>query len=228
MIVFDRDGNFLRSWGEGVFPRAHGVYVAPDETLWLTDDGDHTVRQCTLEGKVLLTLGTSGKPAPYMSGEPFHRCTHTAMSPNGDIYVSDGYGNARGPQIRAGRQAAAVLGRARHRPRRVQHRAQHHLRCRRLGLCRRPRKSSRPGVRRQRQIRNAVEQPAPPLRSVHAARQMPDLLHRRTGSGAAGQPRCAEPRPARHHRRQHRQAPLPTGWAWGRALVSTSSWRRTA
>jgi hypothetical protein len=63
--------------------------------LWLTDDGDHTVRQCTLDGKVLLTLGISGKPSPYMSGEPFHRCTHTAMAPNGDFYVSDGYGNAR-------------------------------------------------------------------------------------------------------------------------------------
>jgi hypothetical protein len=73
MIVFDRDGNFLRSWGEGVFPRAHGVFVAPDETLWLTDDADHTVRQCTLDGKILLTLGVPGKPAPYMSGEPFHR-----------------------------------------------------------------------------------------------------------------------------------------------------------
>ena len=95
MIVFDRDGNFLRSWGEGVFPRAHGVFMAPDDTIWLTDDGDHTVRQCTLEGKVLLTLGIPGKPAPYMSGEPFHRCTHTAMSPQGDIYVSDGYGNSR-------------------------------------------------------------------------------------------------------------------------------------
>jgi hypothetical protein len=36
-----------------------------------------------------------GKPAPFMSGEPFHRCTHTALSPKGEIYVSDGYGNAR-------------------------------------------------------------------------------------------------------------------------------------
>src|SRR6266436_3106926 len=44
MVVLDRDGNFLRSWGEGLFPRAHGVHMAPDETLWLTDDGDHTVR----------------------------------------------------------------------------------------------------------------------------------------------------------------------------------------
>src|SRR5262249_62002907 len=68
MIVFDRDGNFLRSFGEGMFPRAHGVFMAPDDTIWLTDDGDHTVRQCTLEGKVLLTLGISGKPAPFMSG----------------------------------------------------------------------------------------------------------------------------------------------------------------
>jgi len=95
MMVFDRDGNFLRAWGEGLFPRAHGVYMAPDDTIWLTDDGDHTVRQCTLDGKVLLTLGIPGKPTPYMSGEPFHRCTHTAMAPNGDFFVSDGYGNSR-------------------------------------------------------------------------------------------------------------------------------------
>ena len=96
MCVFDRDGNFLRSWGEGVFVRPHGVHMAPDETLWLTDDGDHTVRHCTLDGKVLLTIGISGKPAPYMSGEPFHRCTHTALSPQGDyLYISDGYGNSR-------------------------------------------------------------------------------------------------------------------------------------
>jgi DNA-binding beta-propeller fold protein YncE len=95
MIVFDRDGNFLRSWGEGVFNRAHGLHIGPDESLYCTDDGDHSVRKCTLEGKVLLTIGIPGKAAPYMSGEPFHRCTHTALSPRGDIYVSDGYGNSR-------------------------------------------------------------------------------------------------------------------------------------
>ena len=95
MMVFDRDGHFLRSWGEGLFPRAHGTHFAPDGTLYLTDDGDHTVRQCTLDGKVLMTLGIPGQPSPYMSQEPFHRCTHTALSPSGEIYVSDGYGNAR-------------------------------------------------------------------------------------------------------------------------------------
>ncbi|HEX9450639.1 MAG TPA: peptidyl-alpha-hydroxyglycine alpha-amidating lyase family protein [Burkholderiales bacterium] len=95
MMVFDRDGKFLRSWGEGVFNRAHGLHIGPDESLYCTDDGDHSVRKCTLEGNVLLTIGIPGKPSPYMSGEPFHRCTHTALSPRGDIYISDGYGNSR-------------------------------------------------------------------------------------------------------------------------------------
>jgi hypothetical protein len=47
VVVFDRDGNFPRSWGEGVFRRAHGVHMATDDTIWLTDDGDHAVRHCS-------------------------------------------------------------------------------------------------------------------------------------------------------------------------------------
>ena len=95
MIVFDREGNFLRSWGEGTFPRAHGIHIDRDDNLYLTDDGGHFVRKCTTEGKVLLELGVPGTPSAYMSGTPFHRCTHTALSPKGEIYVSDGYGNAK-------------------------------------------------------------------------------------------------------------------------------------
>jgi NHL repeat len=95
MTVFDRDGQFLRSWGEGVFKRPHGVHMGPDDTIYCTDDGDHTVRKYALDGRLLLTIGSSSQPAPFMSGLPFHRCTHTALAPNGDIYVSDGYGNAR-------------------------------------------------------------------------------------------------------------------------------------
>jgi len=95
VVVFDRMGNYLRSWGEGVFQRAHGIHMGPDDAIYLTDDGDHTVRKCTLDGKVLLTIGIPGDPQPFMSGEPFRRCTHTALSPHGEIYVSDGYGNAR-------------------------------------------------------------------------------------------------------------------------------------
>src|SRR5438270_1175203 len=95
MVVLNRDGSFIKSWGEGLFKRAHGLHIDADDNLYCTDDGDHTVRKCTPDGKVLLTIGIPGRPARFMSGEPFHRCTHTALSPNGEIYVSDGYGNAR-------------------------------------------------------------------------------------------------------------------------------------
>src|SRR5256885_1220010 len=94
MVVLNRDGSFIKSWGEGLFRRAHGLHIDRDDNLYCTDDGDHTVRKCTTDGKVLLTIGIPDKPAPYMSGVPFHRCTHTALSPKGEIYVSDGYGNA--------------------------------------------------------------------------------------------------------------------------------------
>ncbi len=95
MIVFDQDGVFLRAWGEGLFTSAHGLHIGPDGNLYCTDNGDHTVRKCTPWGEVLLTIGIPGRAAPYMGGEPFNRCTHTALSPRGDIYVADGYGNAR-------------------------------------------------------------------------------------------------------------------------------------
>jgi DNA-binding beta-propeller fold protein YncE len=94
VIVLDREGNVLRTWGHGVFKHAHGLHIAPDDTLYCTDDFDHTVRRCTADGKILLEIGVPGTPAGFMSGRPFHACTHTALSPRGDVYVSDGYGNA--------------------------------------------------------------------------------------------------------------------------------------
>ena len=95
MIVLDRDGAFLGSWGDGMFTRPHAATMAPDDTLWLVDDGDHTVRRCTLDGKVLQTIGTPNRPAPKWSGAPFNRPTHVALAGDGSLYITDGYGNTR-------------------------------------------------------------------------------------------------------------------------------------
>src|SRR4030088_3378517 len=95
MVVLDRQGSFITSWGEGLFNRAHGLHIDADDNLYCTDDGDHTGGRSCTAGKVRLSSGSPTNPAPFMSGEPFHRCTHTALSPKGEIYVSDGYGNAR-------------------------------------------------------------------------------------------------------------------------------------
>jgi hypothetical protein len=106
VIVFDRDGTFLGSWGEGVFARPHGVTIGPDDVVYCTDDLDHTVKKFTPEGRPLMTLGTSGCPSDTgatsidfrtirQSGLPFHFPTNLALASDGSLYVADGYGNAR-------------------------------------------------------------------------------------------------------------------------------------
>ena len=106
VMVFDRDGAFLSSWGEGLFARPHGLFIGPDDAVYCTDDLDHTVRKFSPDGRLLLTLGTSGRHSDTgatsmdyrtirYAGPPFHFPTNLALSPDGDIYISDGYGNAR-------------------------------------------------------------------------------------------------------------------------------------
>ena len=96
MIVFDREGAVLRSWGEGVFTRPHGVTIAPDDTVFCVDSADHSIRRFTADGQLLATLFAPNEPAPVMSGDPVNGPTRVAIDPrNGDILLSDGYGNAR-------------------------------------------------------------------------------------------------------------------------------------
>lgn len=106
VAVFDREGNFLYSWGEGVCSRPHGLFVGPDDSFYCLDDFDHTLRKCTTGGKVLMTLGEKGTPSDtgyqpgnYLSvkhgGRPFNRPTSVALSPEGALYVTDGYANCR-------------------------------------------------------------------------------------------------------------------------------------
>ena len=174
--------------------------MAPDDTIWLTDDGDHTVRQCTLEGKVLLTLGIPGKPAPYMSGEPFHRCTHTAMSPEGDIYVSDGYGNSRVHKYSPNGRLLLSWGAPGTDP--GEFNIAHNITCDADGwVYVADRENHRVQVfDGNGKYESAVEQSASAVRAVHAARQVPGLLHRRAGLGGVGQSQPAESWTARDDR----------------------------
>jgi len=96
MIVFDREGHFIAAWGEGLFVRPHGLTIGPDTALYCADDGGHCIYKCRPDGQVLMTVGTPRKPAPRRSGQPFNQPTKVAFDPKtGDIYIADGYGNAR-------------------------------------------------------------------------------------------------------------------------------------
>jgi sugar lactone lactonase YvrE len=107
IMVYDHAGKFLSSWGEGQFTyRTHGITIGPDGSVYCTDDGNHTVRKFTPQGKLLMTLGTMDTPSDTgydgkdtgtvaRPGGAFNRPTNLAVGPNGDLYVSDGYGNCR-------------------------------------------------------------------------------------------------------------------------------------
>jgi DNA-binding beta-propeller fold protein YncE len=124
VIEFDGAGNYLRSWGDGLFSFGKVVAIAPADRkgggsgysavygpagcdscgahavradsqghLWLVDACAHAVYKTNSQGKVLMTLGRKGTPGTGR-GE-FNLPTDVAFAPNGDVYVSDGYGSAR-------------------------------------------------------------------------------------------------------------------------------------
>ncbi|MGB1748975.1 MAG: peptidyl-alpha-hydroxyglycine alpha-amidating lyase family protein [Dehalococcoidia bacterium] len=96
MVVFNRDGDFVESWGQGQYIRPHGVHVAPDGDLLLVDDAGHSLRRTTSSGEIKLELGTHGEPSEWQQGSPFNRPTDAYISPvSGDMFVTDGYGNSR-------------------------------------------------------------------------------------------------------------------------------------
>lgn len=92
IIAFDKEGKYLRSWGEQEIVSSHGLRVDRDDNLWATDWQGHRVVKYDSQGKVLLALG-DGKPGA--SDHQFNQPTDVAFGPKGEFYVSDGYGNSR-------------------------------------------------------------------------------------------------------------------------------------
>ena len=97
VMVFEADGTYVFSFGQGVFSqRTHGIVIGPDDAVYCADDGTHTITKFTPNGELVMTLGERNQPAPKWSGQPFNRPTHAAVSPaSGSLFVSDGYGNSR-------------------------------------------------------------------------------------------------------------------------------------
>ena len=88
-----------------MFANPHGIHIGPDDRIYAADNFDHTVRIFTPDGQLLQTLGEQNKPADtgfvvgetpvQFGGGPFNRVTNVALSSTGELYVADGYGNAR-------------------------------------------------------------------------------------------------------------------------------------
>ncbi|MCH5598586.1 6-bladed beta-propeller [Niabella ginsengisoli] len=93
VIIYDKNGKYLSSWGTE-YPGAHGLTLFNEngkDVLFICDNKRHQVVKTTIDGKVLLTLDYPKETGQYTKPEEYVP-TETAIAPNGDIYVVDGYG----------------------------------------------------------------------------------------------------------------------------------------
>lgn len=111
IIIFDREGNYLSSWGAGLIAFAHAILLDPEDNVWLVDRNNHQVMKFTSDGKPLMTIGAKGfrsdtgvaqddlSSTAFQSvthgGDPFNMPAGIAFNPGGEIFIADGYANAR-------------------------------------------------------------------------------------------------------------------------------------
>ena len=105
VLVFDREGRYLDSWGDSAIADPHGFFIGPDDVVYLTDRDDHVALRFTLDGKPLGVLGNRGQPSDTGCEEdggrvvraagPFNKPTEMVVAPSGELYVTDGYRNSR-------------------------------------------------------------------------------------------------------------------------------------
>jgi hypothetical protein len=111
VVIFDREGNYLSSWGAGLFAFPHAIRADAHDNLWIVDRDHGQMFYFTSQGTLLRTIGTRGvrsdtgvDPANMSStayksvthgGGPFNLPTDIALTPAGEMFITDGYGNAR-------------------------------------------------------------------------------------------------------------------------------------
>ncbi|MDF1514129.1 MAG: peptidyl-alpha-hydroxyglycine alpha-amidating lyase family protein [Anaerolineae bacterium] len=93
LLCFDMKGTYMFSWDHISFGRPHMVLCDNNDNIWLIDDGGHIIYQLSPHGEVLFTLGV--KDSPGEDTLRFNQPTDLAIGLNGELFISDGYGNKR-------------------------------------------------------------------------------------------------------------------------------------
>jgi peroxiredoxin/DNA-binding beta-propeller fold protein YncE len=92
LLAFDKDGKYLRGWGQGLFKVPHGLRVDREGNIWTTDNGNHVLRKFDRQGHLLGTIGTEGKAGGGETG--FKSPDDLVIDRAGNFYVADA-GNGR-------------------------------------------------------------------------------------------------------------------------------------
>jgi DNA-binding beta-propeller fold protein YncE len=92
IVVIDQTGKIVRSWGKGLFTTPHAIRLDPQGHVWTTDAASSMVYKFSPEGKTLLQIEVGGQPTPCGN---FCSTTDVAFAPDGNVFIADGYRNAR-------------------------------------------------------------------------------------------------------------------------------------
>jgi peptidylglycine monooxygenase len=91
ILVFNKKGELLNYWGKNLLIDGHGIFISKKDDVFLVARGVHEILKFSSEGKLLLRIGQRENPSWQ---KPFNHPTDIAVSIQGDVYVTDGYGNA--------------------------------------------------------------------------------------------------------------------------------------
>lgn len=92
VIVVDRNGKIVRSWGKGLYTTPHAIRIDPQGNVWTTDAASSMVYKFSPQGVKLMAIEVGGQPSPCGR---FCSTTDVAFAPNGNVFIADGYRNAR-------------------------------------------------------------------------------------------------------------------------------------
>ena len=92
VLALNAEGKILRSWGKGLYKIPHSIRIDPQGYVWTADSGSSMILKFSSRGEKLMEISVGEQP-PGRGGS--NGTTDIAFGPNGRIYISDGYGNAR-------------------------------------------------------------------------------------------------------------------------------------
>jgi hypothetical protein len=95
VLVYNREGKVVNSWGSGVFVDDHNIDVDRFGFVWIGDRNGQIEYKFTKEGKQVMSIGMKGVKGDDTSHTSFNRPSDTFVAPNGDVFVADGYDNHR-------------------------------------------------------------------------------------------------------------------------------------
>jgi len=97
LMEFDANGKFIRGFGEGLFDRPHGLRIDSDDNIWATDVASHVLYKLNPDGRIMMVQGVKGSAGEmhaYGHLRLLNEPTDVAFAPGGEIYVSQGHGQA--------------------------------------------------------------------------------------------------------------------------------------